>query len=134
MHIVHATVSPSLSLRLVRRLRTSLSDSSSRPRIVHITLSPDFVVQVLNLVLIQADVSDIFPKGIDIASGVKSGKICRCLGSLLTWLLRGSGHVGFVWIESTAAEDRIIVVFAGLFLLNIFDSGTESVRCPESSR
>ena len=127
MHIVHATVSPSLSLWLVRRLRASLSDSSSRPWIVRITLSPDPMVQVLNLVLIQADVCNIFPKGIHITSGVESSKICRCLGSLLTLLLRGSGHVGFVWIESTAAEDRIIVVFADLFLLNIFDSGTESV-------
>ena len=131
MHVVHATIASSASFWLVGWLRPTLSDSCLRLRIFHVAFIPDPVVKVLDLVLIQTDVSDVLPKGIDIAGSIESCKVRRRLGVLLAWLPRRVRHVGLVWVEPAASKNRAVLFFEGCFLLDIFDGRSEGVGCFE---
>ena len=128
MHLVNARIASPLGLWLVGGLRATLGDSGLGLRVVHVSLSSYPVVEVLNLVLIQANIGDIFPESIYISCCVKSGKVSRCLSSLLTWRLRSIRNLRFVRGEGRAAEDRILAVFGCLFRLETFHRRPENVR------
>ena len=100
MHVVHAPIAASAGFWLVYWLRSTLSNCGLRFWIIHIALIPYSVIKVLDLVLIQTDVSDVLPKCIDVAGSVKSGKVRCRLCILLAWLPRSVRYVGLVCTTS----------------------------------
>lgn len=98
MHVVY--IATSAGFWLVYWLRSTLGNCGLRFWIVHVAFIPYSVVKVLDLVLIQTDVSDVLPKCIDVAGSVESGKVRRRLCILLAWLLRSVRYVGLVCTTS----------------------------------
>ena len=128
MHLVNTSIASPLGLWLVGGLRATLGDSGLGLWVLHVSLGSYPVVEVLNLVLIQADIGDIFPECIYISCCVKSGKVGRCLSSLFTRRLRSIRNLRFVRGEGRATKDRIAAVFGCLFRLKTFHRRAKNVR------
>ena len=136
MHIIHATIA-STGFRLVRWFCSSLGNSWCRFRVIHVAFSPDFGIEVFDLVLIQTDILDILPEGVVVAGSIESCKISWGFGGLCSWLSCSVWDIGLIWIESINTSKDGGVLFLNSFpllILNVFHRWAEGILCLKSCR